>query len=136
MVWKLFKFFSVNPNSMSILLANCVSIFSANDTPIFNKVPRNLPRNPPDWTILGIFYGFTSADKLFAKVLQRFENYLYVKNSLRGKSAFSFVPIKFSDNLGVNFFSNLCLGTEGSNVKKEYEIQLDLEIHLFQILCY
>ena len=41
---------AVNPNGIKTQLSNIT--FLINGNLVFNKGPRSLPRNPPDWTIL------------------------------------------------------------------------------------
>ena len=42
---------AVSPKGINTLLANGVIIFFINGNPVFNKGPRNLPKNPPDYII-------------------------------------------------------------------------------------
>ena len=77
----------VNPSGIKILLANGVSTFFINGRPTYINGPRNLPRNPPDCTILDryIFDNFILVDELFAKTLRSFETCLSVSSDLCGK---------------------------------------------------
>ena len=42
---------AVSPKGINTLLANGVIKFFINDNPVFNKIPSNLPKNPPDCII-------------------------------------------------------------------------------------
>ena len=52
--------------------------------PVFNNGPKNLPKNPPDCTILDncIFDNFILAEELFAKALRSFETCVLVNYNL------------------------------------------------------
>ena len=66
--------------------------------------PRNLPRNPPDCTILDrwIFGNFISADELFAKALRSFATCLSKINSLYEKLVSSLdSPITYDESFSV-----------------------------------
>ena len=43
---------AVNPNGIKTLLANILSTFLIKDNPFFSNSPENLPKNPPDCSIL------------------------------------------------------------------------------------
>ena len=43
-----------NPKGIKTLLVNGLITFFINGNPVFSTVPRSLPRNPPDCTILHI----------------------------------------------------------------------------------
>ena len=74
---------AVNSKGIKTLLANGVITFFINGNPVFSNGPSNLPRNPPNWTILDswVLDNLISTDELFAKVLQIFETCLSVKNN-------------------------------------------------------
>ena len=44
---------AVNPKGIKTVLANSLIIFFIKSNPVFSNGPRSLPRNPPDYTILG-----------------------------------------------------------------------------------
>ena len=98
----------VNPRGIKRPLASGLITFFINGNPVFSNGLRSLPRNPPDYIILGnwVFDNLISVDKYFAKALRRFATCLLVNNNLRGKFV-SFSPIIFDDNLkttSVSFF--------------------------------
>ena len=72
---------------MKTLLANDLSTFSIKDNPVFDNVPKGLPKNPPDCTIVcnWVFDNFTLANKLFAKALRSLKTCVLVNNNLCGK---------------------------------------------------
>ena len=91
---------AVNPSGIKALLVNGLSTFFINGKSTFANVPRSLPRNHPDYTILEIrvFGSFILADELFAKVLGSVEACLAVSNDLWEKSVSSLdLPIVFHD---------------------------------------
>ena len=91
---------AVNPKGIKTLLANGLIIFFINGNPVFSNGPSNLPRNPPDCTILDnwVFDKLISVDDLLAKALRRFSTYLLVNDNLWGKLVSS-SPTIFNDNL-------------------------------------
>ena len=98
----------VNPRGIKRPLASGLITFFINGNPVFSNGLRSLPRNPPDYIILGnwVFDNLISVDKYFAKALRRFATCLLVNNNLRGKLV-SLSPIIFDDNLkttSVSFF--------------------------------
>ena len=84
--------------------------FLFNGNPVFNNEPRNLPRNPPDCTILHNwdFDSLILTNELFVKALRRFATCLLPNCNLCGKLvSLSELPITFNDNLktaSVSFF--------------------------------
>ena len=40
---------AVNRNGIEALLANGLSTFPFKGNPVFNNVPKSLPKNPPDY---------------------------------------------------------------------------------------
>ena len=46
---------AVNPKGTKTLLANGLTTFIVNGSPVFSNGPSNLPKNPPDWIILEIW---------------------------------------------------------------------------------
>ena len=99
---------AVNPNGIKTLLADGLITFNINGNPVFSNGPSNLPRNPPDCTILDnwVIDNLISAEQWFAKALRRFETCLLVNHNLWEKSVSS-SPIILDDNLqttSVSFF--------------------------------
>ena len=99
---------AVNPNGIKTLLADGLITFNINGNPVFINRPSNLPRNPPDCTILDnwVIDNLISAEQWFAKALRRFETCLLVNHNLWEKSVSS-SPIILDDNLqttSVSFF--------------------------------
>ena len=91
-----------NPNDIKTLLANGLITSFISGNLVFSNGPRNLPRNPPDCTILdnSVLDSLILADKLFAKDSRRFSTCLLVNNNLSGKLVSSSeLPIIFDDNL-------------------------------------
>ena len=78
---------AVNPKGTKTLLANGLSTFFINGNPVFSNVPRSLPRNPPNCTILDnwVFDNLISVEDLLAKALRRFSTCLLINNNLWGK---------------------------------------------------
>ena len=56
---------AVNPNGTKALLANGLVTFLINGNRVFSNEPRSLPRNPPDYIILGnwVFDNLISVDE-------------------------------------------------------------------------
>ena len=73
---------TVNPNGIKTLLANDLTTFFMNGSPLFNNGPRSLPRNPPDFMILDnwVFDNLMPVGQLFVKTLQKFATCLLVNN--------------------------------------------------------
>ena len=101
---------AVNPNVTRTLLTNSLITFFINTNPVFDNVPRSLPRNPSDYIILDnwVFDNLISADELFAKALRRFATCLLVNtNSCRKLVSSSELAVILDDNLkttSVSFF--------------------------------
>ena len=66
---------AVNPNGIKTLLANILSTFLIKDNPFFSNSPENLPKNPPDCSILcnWVFVNFILGDEPFARAIWSFE---------------------------------------------------------------
>ena len=79
---------AVNPKGIKTLLVNGLITFLINGYPVFNTVPSNLLKNPPDWIILLIWAleRFESVDILLLKASLIFVFYLVVSNNSCGKS--------------------------------------------------
>ena len=72
---------------MHTLLANGIMKFFIRGNPVFNKGPRNLPKNPPDCIIFDnlVFKNLISTDELFENALRMLETCLSVSNNSCGK---------------------------------------------------
>ena len=72
----------VNPNGIKSFLASGLS-----NVPVFRNVPKSLPKNPPNCTILWnwVFDNFILAKEPFARALWSFENCVLVNKNLCGK---------------------------------------------------
>ena len=72
------------PLILMVSNTNGLSIFFIEGKPDFNNGPRSLPKNSPDYTILGnwVFGISIVADELFAKALRSLEICLLVSNNL------------------------------------------------------
>ena len=75
---------AVNPKGTKMLLANGLSTFPINGKPSFIKVPKILPENPPNCTILDSwdFEKNLLVVKPFLKALQIFQTCVLVNNNL------------------------------------------------------
>ena len=92
---------AISPKGINTLLANCVITFFVNGNPVFNKGPRNLPKNSPDYISFDnrVFENLISTNELLANALRILETCLPVNNSC-GKLAISLEsPIMLGDNL-------------------------------------
>ena len=93
---------AVNANGIKMLLANDLITFFIIGNPVFNNVPKSLPGNSPDWTILDnwVFDSIISLDDLLAKALQKLATcLLFNKNSWGKLVSSSQLPIMFDYNL-------------------------------------
>ena len=79
---------AVNPNSINILLANSLTtFFIKGKQPVFSNVPKSLPKNYSDYSILfnWVFNNVILAEKPFQKALEILKTCVIVNKSLCGK---------------------------------------------------
>ena len=79
---------AINPKGIKTILANGLIIIYINGNPVFDNRPSNLPKNPPDWTILEVsaLQSFKSIDILLLNTFLTFVFRLVVNNNSCGKS--------------------------------------------------
>ena len=79
---------AINPKGIETILANGLIIIYINGNPVFDNRPSNLPKNPPDWTILEVsaLQSFKSIDILLLNTFLTFVFRLVVNNNSCGKS--------------------------------------------------
>ena len=91
---------AVNPNGIKTLLAYGLSTFPIKGNPIFNSVPKSLPKDPPYSSILcnWVFDNFILAEELFGKALWGLETCVLVNNNFWAKLFSSLEsPIMFDE---------------------------------------
>ena len=72
---------------MVLKLTDGLSTFLIKGNPDFSNGPKNLPRNPPDCSILcsWVFDNVILADELFPKALQSFKTCVLIDSNFCGK---------------------------------------------------